>query len=90
MVSEGFSSPQYPVGPARYQALWWNMEGITMVSEGSGPLPDRARTAEISSTLVGHGRNHEGIWKVHAVRFEEILATTKITFGPSSQEPLRS
>ena len=43
MVSEGSGSPQYPPGPARYQALWWNTEGITMVSEGSGPLPDRAR-----------------------------------------------
>ena len=43
MVSEGSGSPQYPPGPARYQALWWNTEGITMISEGSGPLPDRAR-----------------------------------------------
>ena len=40
MVSEGSGSPQYPPGPARYQALWWNTEGITTVSGASRPQPD--------------------------------------------------
>ena len=35
-----------------------------MVSEGSGLLPFRHKTAEISSTLVGHGGNHDGIWSI--------------------------
>ena len=69
MISEGSGSPQDHPGPARYQALWWDTEGITIISEGSGPLPDRARTAEIPTTLVGHDRNHDGTWELHAVQF---------------------
>ena len=86
---EGPSRPQTTAQPARYQALWRDTARITTVSGGSGSLLDCHRTAEISSTLVGHGKNHDGIWRVRVANFEEILAAQKITFQDSSQEPFR-
>ena len=46
MVSEGSGSPQYPPGPARYQALWWNTEGITFIL-----LPRRRRFPGTENSL---------------------------------------
>ena len=40
------------------------MAGITMVSEESGPLLNSPRTNQIPSTLLGNGRNHDGIRKL--------------------------
>ena len=64
MVSGSSGHLRTTLGAPRYQALWWDMEGITMVSGGSATLPDRLRTTEIPSTLVGHGGNHDGIWSI--------------------------
>ena len=64
MVSGSSGHLRTTLGAPRYQALWWDMEGITMVSGGSATLPDCLRIPEIPSTLVGHGGNHDGIWSI--------------------------
>ena len=61
MVSADSGPPVTTLGPFRYQAFCWDMAGITMVSEGSGPLLNSPRTNQIPSTLLGHGRNRDGI-----------------------------
>ena len=96
MVSGSSGHLRTTLGAPRYQALWWDMEGITMVSGGSATLPDRLRTTEIPSTLVGHGRNHDGIWRVWVAKFEIFSAIANLfavgLFGasPSGANPRRN